>query len=227
VAEDEADQRDALARFGTRVVERLSAAGVLNDRAMLAHCVHVDDREIGLIRESGAWVAHNPRSNMNNRVGRAPVAALGERVALGTDGIDGDLFAESTTAYWRAHEEDPAIPPAWVLERLAAGAAFAGRAFDEPLLGRIEPGAPADLVVLAYDPPTTVTAENLGSHWVFGLSARHVRDVIVDGEMVVRDRTLSHVDEAEVRAKAREEAARLWARIDDLAAHPFEPAGSS
>jgi hypothetical protein len=45
--------------------------------------------------------------------------------------------------------------------------------------------------------------------------------------MVVRDRTLSHVDEAEVRAKAREEAARLWARIDDLAAHPFEPAGSS
>ncbi len=159
------------ARFGRRVVERLADAGALTERSLLAHCVHVDDREIDLIRDSGAWVAHNPRSNMNNRVGRAPVAGLGDRVALGTDGIDGDMFAESRTAYWRGHEDDPSISPSWVLGRLAAGAAFAGRCFGEPLLGRIEPGAPADLVVLDYDPPTPLSAENLAGHWVFGLSA--------------------------------------------------------
>jgi putative selenium metabolism protein SsnA len=225
VAEDEVDQRDALARFGKRVVARLADAGALSERSLLAHCVHVDDAEIRLIRDAGAWVAHNPRSNMNNRVGRAPVARLGDRVALGTDGIDGDMFAESRAAYWRAHEEDGSIDPSWVLGRLAAGTAFVGQGFGEPLLGRVEKGAPADLVVLAYDPPTPVTADSLGGHWVFGLSARLVRHVVVNGEVVVRDRHLTRIDETEVRARAREQAERLWRRMDELGAHPFEPQG--
>jgi putative selenium metabolism protein SsnA len=225
VAEDAADERDAQARFGRRVVERLADAGALTERSLLAHCVHVDGREIDLIRGAGAWVAHNPRSNMNNRVGRAPVAALGERVALGTDGIDGDMFAESRTAYWRGREADPSISPSWVLGRLAAGAAFAGRAFGEPLLGRIEPGAPADLVVLDYDPPTPLDAGNLAGHWVFGLSAAHVRDVIVGGSVVVRDRRLVGHGDGDPRAYSQAAAQELWDRMDAIPAHPFEPAG--
>jgi len=225
VAEDEADERDSLARFGQRVVERLADAGALTERSLLAHCVHVDEREIDLIRQSGAWVAHNARSNMNNRVGRAPVGALGERVALGTDGIDGDMVAESKAAYRRAREDDPSIGPGWALARLAAGAAFAGQVFGEPLLGRIERGAPADLVVLEYNPPTPITAENLAAHWIFGLSARHVRDVVIGGKVVVRDRRLARVDEADLRARAREAAERLWARMDEIPEHPFEPRG--
>jgi putative selenium metabolism protein SsnA len=225
VAEDAADQRDAEARFGRRVVERLADAGALTERSLLAHCVHVDDREIDLIRDSRAWVAHNPRSNMSNRVGRAPVARLGERVALGTDGIGGDLFAESQAAYWRGHEDDPSISPSWVLDRLAAGATFAGLGFGEPLLGRIEPGAPADLVVLDYDPPTPLSAENLAGHWVFGLSASHVRDVVVDGSVVVRERRLLQGGEGDPGAFSQAAAQDLWERMDAIPAHPFEPAG--
>jgi putative selenium metabolism protein SsnA len=227
VAEDAADERDAEARFGVRAVERLRGAGALTERSLLAHCVHVDDREIDLIRDSGTWVAHNPRSNMSNRVGRAPAAALGERVALGTDGIDGDMFAESRAAYWRGHEDDPSLSPSWALGRLAAGAAFAGRVFGEPLLGRVEPGAPADLVVLEYDPPTPLGADNLAGHWVFGLSGRRVRDVLVGGEVVVRARRLTGEDEAPRRAEARELASALWERMDSIPAHPFEPAGGA
>ena len=225
VAEDAVDERDSEARFGRRVIERLADAGALSDRSLLAHCVHVDDQEIELIRDSGAWVAHNSRSNMNNRVGRAPVGRLGDRVALGTDGIDGDMFAESKTAHWRAHEDDASITPSWVLGRLAAGAAFAGRAFDEPLLGRIEPAAPADLVVLDYDPPTPLTAENLAEHWMFGLSARDVRDVVVGGSVVVRDRRLVRVGEAEPRAYSQAAAQELWRRMDVIEEHPFAPPG--
>jgi putative selenium metabolism protein SsnA len=226
VAEDAADERDAQARFGRRVIERLADAGALHDRTLLAHCVHVDEAEAGLIRACGAWVAHNARSNMNNRVGRAPVERLGERVAVGTDGIDGDLFAESQAAYWRAREADPSVDPSWALARLAASARFAGAATGEPLLGRIEPGAPADLVVLDYDPPTPLQPENLGGHWVFGMSARQVRDVIVQGEVVVRDRRLTRVDAEELRGRCRVAAEALWRRLDALPAHPFEPEGS-
>jgi putative selenium metabolism protein SsnA len=227
VAEDGADQRDAEARFGSRVVPRLVSAGVMNRSALLAHCVHVDSKEIDIIRETGGTVAHNPRSNMNNSVGRAPVAALGDEVALGTDGIGADMFAESATAYWRRRDESLDVPMAWPLARLVRGATFAGRAFGQSALGRIEPGAPADLAVLEYDIVTPLDETNVVGHWLFGLGAHHVRDVMVAGEMVVADRLLTRVDQDEVVAIAREQAERLWRRIDELPAHPFEPGGGS
>lgn len=225
VAEDAADEADSLARFGERVVARLAEAGVLGERAVLAHCVHLDDAEVAAVRQAGAWVVHNPRSNMQNRVGRAPVLALGDKVALGTDGVDGDLFAEATVAYFRAREEDPSVGPGWALDRLAASARLAGEAFGEPLLGRVEPGAPADLVVLAYDPPTPVTEENLGAHLVFGISARHVRDVVVAGELVVADGRLARVDQADLASRSRAASQRLWERVADVSPHPFRLGG--
>ena len=223
VAEDAADQRDAEARFGSRVVLRLGRAGVLNGSALLAHCVHVDAEEIDAIRDAGATVAHNPRSNMNNSVGLAPVAALGDGVALGTDGIGADMFAESKTAYWRLREESLEAPVSWPLARLARGARFAGRAFGQPALGRIEPGAPADLAVLEYLDVTPLEDANVAGHWLFGIGSYQVRDVMVAGEMVVADRLLTKVDQDEVAATAREQAERLWRRMDELPAHPFEP----
>lgn len=224
VAEDAADERDARARFGERVVDRLARQGVLAEGALLAHCVHVDAAEIQAIRAVGAAVAHNPRSNMNNSVGRAPVAALGEGVALGTDGIGADMFAEAKTAYWRSRESVFASP-SWPLARLARGAVVAGRAFGERGLGLVEPGAPADVVVLEYTDITPATDANVPWHWLFGIGAHHVRDVMVAGELVVADRLLTRVDQEEVTAKAREQAGRLWRRMDEIPAHPFQPEG--
>lgn len=226
VAEDEADQRDAEARFGMRVVERLADAGALDERALLAHGIHLDDAELRLVADAGATAVHNARSNMNNRVGHAPVGAFGT-LALGTDGIGGDLFAESRAAYWRAREAEPSLGPGWILARMADSARVAGRAFGEPALGRIDAGAPADLMVLEYDPPTPVTEENLAGHWAFGLSGRHVRDVMVAGEVVVRDRRLERQDEAEVRARSRRVAEALWRRMEEVGEHPFVPEGAA
>ena len=127
VAEDAADERDAEARFGRRVVARLAAAGAIDERSLLAHGVHLDPNEIGIVRDAGATVVHNARSNMNNGVGRAPLAALGERVALGTDGIGADMFEEGRTAYFRCREEDLGTATTWPLDRLAESARIAGR----------------------------------------------------------------------------------------------------
>lgn len=207
VAEDGID-RDALPRLAT--------AGLLDERSLLAHCVHVGPPDTTLIRSSGAWVAHNARSNMNNGVGRAPVDILGERVALGTDGIGSDMFEEARAAYFRRRETAIDVGPAWATDRLAAGAQVAGQAFAEPWLGSLAPGAPADLVVLDYRPPTPLEADGLAGHWIFGISAASVRDVVVGGELVVRDRRLTRVDEEELVAQAQEQAARLWRRAEEL-----------
>jgi putative selenium metabolism protein SsnA len=223
VAEDGADQEDAEAGYGMRVTERLGRAGILGPDTLLAHCVHVTGQEIAAITSSGAAVAHNPRSNMNNRVGYSPLAQAGARVALGTDGIGGDMLAESQVAFFRAAEAGAAADHGWPLRRLAEGARIAARSFGEPLHGRITPGAPADLTVLSYSPPTPLTAENLPGHWIFGLSSGQVRDVIVAGELVVADRRSTRVDEAEIAQQAASEAKRLWARLEEIPPHPFTP----
>ena len=157
VAEDFTDQGDAEARFGMSVVQRLNEAGALTSEALLAHCVYLNPTEIALVLESGATLVHNARSNMNNSVGRALVKAFPGRVSLGTDGIGEDMFAEAQAAYWRAREDDVFESPSETLDRLKQGARFAGRLFAEPLLGTIQPGAPADLVVLDYSPPAPLT----------------------------------------------------------------------
>jgi putative selenium metabolism protein SsnA len=223
VAEDGADQRDAEAAYGMSVTERLGRAGLLGPDALLAHCVHVSAAEIAQITSSGAAVAHNARSNMNNRVGYSPLAASEARVALGTDGIGGDMITESQVAFFRAAEAGAAAGPGWALRRLAEGARIAGRSFGEPALGTIAPGAPADLTVLSYPPPAPLTAENLPGHWVFGVSAGQVRDVVVAGELVVADGHSTRVDEAKIAQQAAREAGRLWARLEEMPAHPFTP----
>jgi putative selenium metabolism protein SsnA len=215
VAEDDADERDAIDRYGLLVAERLLRAGALDEHTLLAHCVHLDDAEIALVRAANATVAHNVRSNMNNSIGRARAGLLGDRVVLGTDGIGADMFEESRAAFFRLREDDGTTGADWPLARLAEGARLAGRAFGEPLLGTLEPGAPADLVVLDYPAPAPVDEVSLAGHWIFGLSARAVRDVMVAGRWVVLDRRLVLADQDELAASARVEAARLWRRLED------------
>lgn len=225
VAEDAADQRDAEARFGIRVMARLAEAGALTSDALLAHCIHLNEAELAIVRESGAAVAHNPMSNMNNSVGHAPVGLLGDRVALGTDGIGADMFAESRAAYFRARDADMFTAIGWPLARLAEGARLVGRIFGEPRMGGIEVGAPADLAVLEYPAPTPLSENNLAGHWMFGLEARHVRDVVVAGELVVADGRLTKADQDKLVAEGAASAERLWRRLQEIGPHEFHPAG--
>jgi DNA replication protein DnaC/tRNA A-37 threonylcarbamoyl transferase component Bud32 len=88
-----------------------------------------------------------------------------------------------------------------------------GEVFGEPGLGTLETGAPADLVVLEYRPPTPLEAENLAGHYLFGLGKSAVRDVMVAGRWIVRERRHLHVDEDELAARCRTAAERLWARM--------------
>jgi cytosine/adenosine deaminase-related metal-dependent hydrolase len=171
---------------------------------------------------------------MNNAVGHSPVTASGDRgiprgaadrIALGTDGIGGDMITESQLAFFRAREASVRTQPCWPLDRLAAGSRAAGRVFGEPLLGRITAGAPADLTVLDYPAPTPVSAGNVAEHWIFGLSPRHVRDVVVAGELVIADRSSTRLDAALLAAEAATEAGRLWARLQDIPPHEFMPMG--
>jgi cytosine/adenosine deaminase-related metal-dependent hydrolase len=80
-------------------------------------------------------------------------------------------------------------------------------------VGAVEPGCKADLAVLDYMPPTPLSAANLSSHLVFGMDGGQVRSTIVGGRWLMRDRKLLTLDEREVAASARDEAAKVWKRL--------------
>lgn len=214
VAEDRADVDDCRARYGESLPERLGRHGLRGPRALWAHCVHLPPDDARAASAAGAWIAHNPRSNMNNAVGYAGFG-LGGRTALGTDGIDEDLLAEVRAAFLKMRDGGRADAFEAALALLAGGHRLAAEVFGLPF-GALQPGGPADLVVFDYHPPTELHADNLAGHLLFGLDRSHVASVLVAGRVVVRDRRVTGVDERAVAARARKAATELWGRMQAL-----------
>ena len=216
VAEDTYDVTHARHRHGRSIVDRLREAGCLSGRTILAHGVHLEDRDLAIAMAQRCQLVHNPRSNMNNRVGYAPVFApvggLEPRWALGTDGIGSDMFAEAQFAYFKAQEANRGASPGAVLDLLASGGRLASTLF-ELAIGDLEPGSAGDLAVLDYDPPTPLSPDNLGGHVIFGMSAADVESVMVAGRWIMRERRFGGLDVGEIHARAREAATRLWKEL--------------
>lgn len=212
LAEDRADPETTRRLFGREIIARFRAHGLLRKRSVFAHAVHLTEAEFSAVRDAGSWLVHNPRSNMNNAVGRAPLDRFGARTALGTDGFTADMFEELRTAYFRNRESETRIPVPALLAYLQNGSALASEAFGQPF-GDIREGYAADLVVLDYTAPTPLTAENLPGHVLFGLRSSMVRSVMVDGTWVLRDRRVTLVDEDAELHGTSAVAAELWRRM--------------
>jgi putative selenium metabolism protein SsnA len=219
VAEAAADQEETLKRTGKRVVARLHEMGILGERTIAAHAVHVNDAEMDLLASTRTVVAHNPQSNMNNAVGIADVERLRSRgvaVGLGTDAMTHDMRQELRAGLWaqRLKQQSPSAGWSAILAaQWGVNPVMAGRLFGLPV-GTMAEGAAADLVALEYDPATPLTNDSLPGHLVFGIASATVDTTIVGGRVLMYRRKLElELDEAEVMAKAREAASGVWGRI--------------
>lgn len=217
VAEGAADLKDSLKRYGKGVVERLADFGILGPKSVASHCVHISSEEIGLLKESRTRVVHNPESNMSNAVGCAPVLEMvrqGVCVGLGTDGYTGDMFESLKVAHLLHKHEggNPSVgvevPQMLFQNNLEIGNEYFGR-----IIGRLTPGAYADLIIVDYNPTTRMDRSNASSHILLGMSGRAVDTVIINGRLVMQDRRIIGIDEEEIYAKAREHADKVWERF--------------
>lgn len=219
-AEGRSDQEDSRHRSGKRVIHRLGDAGILGPQTIAVHCVHIDEGEIERLAETGTWVTHQPRSNMNNAVGVAPVESMVERgvgVGLGNDGFSNQMFAEMKAAYFvhKLNQRDPRAMPGDVVMDLAyANNARLARVFwpDQPL-GELAEGAMADLIFINYHPTTPLSADNLPWHILFGIEASMITATVCAGKVLMRDRELLTLDEEAITARSRELAAAVWQRL--------------
>ncbi|HVJ06632.1 MAG TPA: putative aminohydrolase SsnA [Candidatus Saccharimonadales bacterium] len=217
-AEGPEDLARCQSEHGKRIVERFDDFGILGSKTIAVHCVHVDENEIGRLRESKTNVVHNPESNMANAVGCAPVLDMlgkGVRVGLGTDGYTCDMF-ESLKVANILHKHQMSQPSAAWAEPPAMlfreNAAIASECFGRTV-GKLIPGAHADLIIVDYNPPTPLCASNIYSHILFGMTGRAVDTTIIGGKVLMRERKLLAIDEEEITAKARCCAAKMWQRF--------------
>jgi len=208
VAEDLHDQDICLREHGKRVVQRLSEAGVLNSpKSLLVHCLHLENSEREIICKSPAWVVENSESNLNNNVGYFDGACFGENIMLGTDGMHSDMLQSAKSAFFNGQRYDT----------INYNSAYARFRNVHRYLNENEFAGDGDnnLVVLDYDPPTPFNSDNFPGHFIFGISSHHVRDVISGGRVIVRNRQLTTVSEADVMNSARKHAERLWRKMSE------------
>jgi len=217
VAEAATDQDDAERQHGLRVMERLAREGILGEKTLCVHGVHLDDVELGILANSRSTLAHCPQSNMNNAVGAVHLQRLqeaGVRLALGTDGFTANLWRESLCAHLLQNHlaSDPREGYSVVPTLLEANQHLASEMFGLSL-GEIKPGAPADLVVWDYVPATPLVSDNVWGHVLFGLVNARAQEVVIDGELRLSSSLPTAVDEPQVRQECRTAAESLWQRF--------------
>ncbi|GHV68313.1 chlorohydrolase [Spirochaetia bacterium] len=217
-AEGIEDVVDAVSKYGLRVVERLYKYGILSEKSIAVHCIHITDEEMDMLKESGVAVVHNPQSNMGNAVGVSPALDMlkkGVLVGMGTDGYASDVLESYKTAAI-LHKHAKGIPSAAWTEppaMLFLNNKKIMERFIKGKVGTIAKDHYADIIIVDYKAPTPINADTINGHILFGISGRHVDTTIINGKIIMRDRALINIDEEALMAKSRELAQKLWDRI--------------
>jgi cytosine/adenosine deaminase-related metal-dependent hydrolase len=219
LAEAASDVASNRSRFGKSPAARLVSHGILGPGSVAAHAVHCDDADQDLLAGSGAWVVHNPQSNLNNAVGIADVVGLARRgvpVGLGTDAMTVAMLEELRVGLWAQHLRQES-PSCGFLE--LTGALFArnpeiASALWGVPIGTLAEGSAADVILVDYLPPTPLNDDTVLGHLVFGVSQAVVDTTICGGRVLMEGRKLAiDVDEEALAAESRRLATALWERF--------------
>ena len=203
---------EIVSKYGLRPVEYLESIGLLDERTIAAHCVHVDDAEIEILAKRNVSVSHCIESNLKLASGIAPVPKMlkaGVTVSLGTDGAasnnDLNIMSEMATAakVHKAFANDPTAIDAetallmatkWGANSLSLGSR----------LGSIEKGKTADIIGVRLDKPHSCPINDIYSHLVYSAMASDVQMVMVDGQLLISSGNHVFIDEESVLRKAAE-----------------------
>lgn len=218
------ENRDEIAMVeratGKRNIEYLRDVGLTAPHVVLAHCVHLDDAEMEILRSTGAHVAHCPSSNLKLASGIARVAEMLDRgvsVSLGADGAPCnnrlDMFTEMRTGalLQKVLHGSRALPAQTALRMATINGARALGLADQ--IGSVEVGKRADLQLINLNRLHTTPQPDPISTIVYAAEASDVEAVIIDGQIVMRGRQLLVMNEQSVIAEARDEAQQLAQKI--------------
>jgi 5-methylthioadenosine/S-adenosylhomocysteine deaminase len=211
------ERKESILRYGKNSAEVCLECGIFDVPVIAAHCVHLSDSDIEILKSKDVSVAHNPTSNLKLGSGIASVPRMLERginVSLGTDGAASnnnlDMFEEMNLAalIHKGVSMNPEVVSARQAIRMATvnGSKAAGFGSE---VGPIKKGMKADLIILNIDKPHLYPLNDPESAIVYAAQGADVETVIVDGNILMENRQLTTIDEEKVKYKVREISTRI------------------
>jgi len=215
--ENKAELDQLQSKFGKSAVSFLEDIGYLNERLLAFHCVHFSADDMQRFARYGCKVSHNPASNMKLANGITPVTdmiAAGITVGLGTDGCASnntlDMIKEMSTAA-KLHKVamlDPTVMDAKTAVRMATLNGAKALNLDR-VVGSLEVGKKADIIVIGLDKPHLTPLYNEYSHLVYAAGGADVDSVVINGKVVMEDRRLLTINENDVMKEVRKIAIQV------------------
>lgn len=216
VAEDKADQLDALSRGYSSVIKRLHQFDLLNADSLVIHGLHILPEDAELLQELGIFLVHNPTSNANNRVGLLSAEIFNSLdVGLGTDGMQANMLTEAKegalirSSHLAGVAENVNYPELLFKNNPDLASRLFGRK-----IGRIQPGYQADLAIFDYQPRTEINESNFGSHLLFGFE--RPSEVMTRGKFRIRDGKFVDIPEEDIKKYARIQSTKLWGKMKTI-----------
>ncbi len=218
------DVFDSANNYGVSSVHRLLDHGMLGEKTMLGHCIHISPADMDILAETNTKIVNNPASNANNAVGCAPVLEFfkrGIQVSMGTDAYTHDML-ESLKFFLPMQRHNSALPNVGWVEamtmlfennRKMAEMYFSTKSNGKPL-GILAPGAAADVAIFDYPTFTPFSEENIDGHILFGFEGRSCRTTIINGRVLYKDREFVDIDEAKINAFTLDQAKKLWGELN-------------
>ena len=219
VSEGMNDVYDSLQNYGRRPIQRLQDHGILGDKTILGHCIHVNTAEMEIIQHTNTMVVNNPESNMGNAIGICPVIQLHKRgilLGMGTDAYTNDMLESIKVALCSQRSQNCLPNVGWceVTDMLFRNNAKIGEKYFPATLGVLKAGAAADIIVMDYKPFTPFSDENIDGHMIFGMTGRQCQTTIAGGKVLMQDRVLVGIDEEAENAHILEAAKKLWGDLN-------------
>jgi putative selenium metabolism protein ssnA len=219
VAEGTLDEEACLKEHGMRVVNRLNKFSILGSKSITGHCVHINDEERDIIKETDTMVVNNPESNMGNAIGAANLVGLlesGILVGLGTDGYTADMieslkFAHLLTKHSRADARKGFNEACKML--FVNNPKMTYRTFGIET-GILKAGAMADVIVMDYDEITPVNENNIDAHILFGMNGKDVVTTVTSGVVRMKDREVLGIDKEKLLSQIRDRARDFSIRVN-------------
>ncbi len=213
------DVEDSHKNYGMSPVERLKKWGILGEKTILGHCIHITEDEMDIIKKSDTMVVNNPQSNMSNAVGCSPVLKMYEKgimLGLGTDAYTHDMLESLKAALTIQRHNAQKANVGWceVTDMLFKNnAKICSRYFDSTL-GVLKVGASADVIVVDYKPFTPFDDKNVDGHLIFGVNGRQVTTTFAAGRLLYKDREFVDIDEEKLNAEILVSAKGLWHKLN-------------
>jgi cytosine/adenosine deaminase-related metal-dependent hydrolase len=217
LCEDKVDREISLKEFNKLPVERLQEFGLLNDRSILAHGIHLAENEFRTIKQTGSAFAYNPDSNLNNAVGLPDFTHISKDIPIlaGTDGMNSNPARTLKQLFLLSRYKGLSFDEAfnWIIKIYFDQIDFVQKYFpDFPTLNVNDR---ADFIIWDYIPPTPFTPENIWGHYVYGMLERPFHTVIQNGKALMNNFRIT-LDESEMNKNIVDQGTRLYNKFNSL-----------